>query len=149
MKKILLIAAIGLVLILAISLFAFPSPAETVSWEVPTENFMNQPYLYDDQVEVPVGALFTLLLGSNPTTGFQWSEHAIIASNSSSSARILKQVSHEYIAPDSEMPGAAGKEAWTFETVNKGSAIISMEYSRPWEGGEKAEWAYAVTVTVY
>ena len=147
MKKRLI--AIGLTVILAISMFGCTSPEPgNVTWEVPIENFMNEPHLTSDEVFVPVGDTFTLVLGSNPTTGFQWSENAIIASNSSSSDRILKQVSHEYIAPDSELAGAAGQEIWTFETVNKGSVIVSLEYSRPWEGGEKAEWTYEVTVTV-
>jgi len=87
-----------------------------------------------------------LTLGSNPTTGFQWSEEAQI-----SDAGILKQTSHEFVGPDSDPPpppGTPGQEVWTFEALKAGTGQISMEYSRPWEGGEKAEWTYTLTVTV-
>ena len=138
--------AIGLTIVLALSLMACStSEPGTVSWEVPIDNFMNQPH-HSDQIEVPVGDILTLTLGSNPTTGFQWSEEALI-----SDAGILKQTSHEFVGPDSDPPpppGTPGQEVWTFEALKAGTATVSLEYSRPWEGGEKGEWTYTLTVIV-
>ena len=97
----------------------------------------------DGEVEVAAGGSVTVMLESNPTTGFSWSEDAQI-----SDPAVLEQVSHEYVAPDSEMVGATGQEVWKFKALKEGKATVYMEYSRPWEGGEKAEWTYTLTVTV-
>ncbi len=136
---------VGLMVILALSLLAC-SPASTKVWvEVPIDDFMNQKHV-SGQVEVAMGDSFTVTLGSNPTTGFQWAEEAQI-----SDTGVLKQVDHEFISPESEPPpppGTPGQEVWTFEALKKGTTIVSMEYGRPWEGGEKAEWTYNLTVTV-
>ena len=138
--------AIGLIVVLALSLIACSTNEPgTVSWEVPIDNFMNKPD-HSDQIEVPVGDTLILKLGSNPTTGFEWSENADIDNGS-----MIKQVSHEFIGPDNDPPpppGTPGQEVWEFEALKKGTATISMTYDRPWEGGEKAEWTYEITVTV-
>jgi inhibitor of cysteine peptidase len=45
-------------------------------------------------------------------------------------------------------PGTAGQEVWTFKAFKTGKSTISIEYSRPWEGGEKAAWTFVLTVLV-
>ena len=45
-------------------------------------------------------------------------------------------------------PGTAGQEIWTFKALRPGTSTISMDYSRPWEGGEKGEWTFKLTVVV-
>jgi len=96
------------------------------------------------EVEIAVDGVLTVVLCSNPTTGFQWTESAQI-----SEENVLQQTDHEYVAPegeDNEPPasGAPGQEVWTFKALKKGTSEVSMEYSRPWEGGEKAEWTLVV-----
>ena len=144
MKTKLIIA--GLVVVLAMSLVACAtSEPGTVSWEVPIDDFMSEPQ-QSYQIEVPVGDVLTLTLGSNPTTGFAWSEEAQIDDTG-----ILKQTGHEFVGPDGDPPpppGTPGQEIWTFEALAKGQTNVYLEYSRPWEGGEKAEWTYTLTVTV-
>jgi len=96
------------------------------------------------QVEVAAGGSLEVTLESNATTGFQWSETAEISDQS-----VLKQTSHQFVTPENTgMVGAPGKEVWTFGALKKGSSTISMEYSRPWEGGEKAEQTFSLTVVV-
>ena len=140
------IITIGLTVILALSLLACSTPAPTkVQVEVPIDNFMQDKHL-TGQVEVTAGESFTVTLGSNPTTGFQWSEKAQI-----SDATVLKQVGHEFISPESEPPpppGTPGQEVWTFKALKTGTSTVSMEYSRPWEGGEKGEWTFNLAVAV-
>jgi len=133
---------IGLMIVLALSLFACSPASKEVSVEVSIDDLMNQKHI-SQQVEVPAGGSLTVVLGSNPSTGFQWTEEAQISDTS-----VLKQVSHEYVAPDSEMVGAAGQEKWTFDALKAGTTTVSLEYGRPWEGGEKGEWTYTLTVTV-
>ena len=95
------------------------------------------------QLEVGVGDTFTVSLASNPTTGFKWPDFGKIADET-----ILKQVGHEYEPPESDVPGAAGTELWTFQALKKGQTTIAMEYSQPWEGGIKAEWTFGFNVSV-
>ena len=151
--KIKLIIA-GLMVVMALSLLAC-SPAATeepvspapnkVSVAVTCDDFMNQKHI-SKQFEIQAGGLLTVTLCSNPTTGFQWSEEAQI-----SDLGVLKQIKHEFIGPESESPpppGTPGQEVWTFKAVKEGTSTVSMEYSRPWEGGEKGEWTFNLTVTV-
>ena len=134
---------IGIIATLALSMLACSAGSKEKSLEVSFDDLTSQKNI-TQQVEVPVGGSLKVTLGSNPTTGFQWSENA----TNFSAFIAIKQVSHEYVAPNSQQLGAAGKEVWTFEALKEGTTTISMEYSRPWEGGEKAEWTYKLTVTV-
>jgi len=94
--------------------------------------------------EIEIGDSITVTLCSNPTTGFRWSESAEISNQS-----VLEQISHGYTAPEDEnIVGGAGKETWTFRGIERGMASISIEYSRPWEGGEQGEWTFSITVKV-
>jgi predicted secreted protein len=98
------------------------------------------------ELEVEAGNLLMVTLCSNPTTGFEWSETANISDTS-----ILEQVSHEFIPPQSgqsSQTGAAGQEVWVFRALEEGTSTVYMEYSRPWQGGEKAVWTFELTVTV-
>lgn len=144
----------GLMVIMALSLLACsPEAAEEpvspapnkVSVAVTCDDFMNQKHI-SKQFEIQTGGSLTVTLCSNPTTGFQWTEEAQI-----SDTGVLKQVQHEFIGPESEPPpppGTPGQEVWTFEALKEGTSTVFLEYSRPWEGGEKGEWTYTLTVIV-
>jgi len=95
-----------------------------------------------------VGDSLTLILESNPSTGYQWNEQAAIIGASSIGAEV-EQTEHKYVAPDSKdnmLVGASGQEQWTFKALNKGMATVYLDYSRPWES--KAEKTFTLTVTV-
>jgi len=95
-------------------------------------------------VAAAAGDSFTVTLCSNATTGFKWSESAKI-----SDPAVVQQIGHEFVSPKAKgVVGAAGKEVWTFKALKKGTSTISLEYSRPWEGGEKGEWTFNLTVVV-
>ena len=100
----------------------------------------------DDQViEVAAGALVTVKLDSNATTGFRWElaepiDEGMLALTES------KYIPLEEVDEDEETVCAGGVEEWTFETLKPGDATISMAYSRPWEGGEKGVETFNVTV---
>ena len=96
------------------------------------------------EVSAAVGDSFTVTLCSNATTGFQWSESAQI-----SDPTVIQQTDHKFVSPEAEgLVGAPGKEVWTFKALKKGTSTVSLEYSRPWEGGEKGEWTFNLTVVV-
>ncbi len=140
MKIVFLVA----VMIAVLGLFACTTQTSSrnASVEVSIDDFTNVNTI-TKEVELASGGTLTVTLGSNKTTGFQWSEQAEIADPS-----ILEQTSHQYIAPQSSVEGAPGKEEWTFMALKSGLTTISMEYSRPWEGGEKEVWKFNLTVNV-
>ncbi len=97
------------------------------------------------QIELTVGDTLMVKLVSNPSTGFSWQLISI------SDQLVLQNTDQEFILAESEVtppPGTPGEEIWTFETIGAGVSTISMEYSRPWEGGEKAVETFTLTVTV-
>ncbi|MBA7525851.1 hypothetical protein ES705_18009 [subsurface metagenome] len=104
--------------------------------------FIEHPYV-SKEVELAADDSFTVILGSNRTTGFQWSESAQIDDQS-----VLEQLAHRFVPPEEDTPGAAGKEVWTFRALKEGSTEVSMEYSRPWEGGKEVEWTFRLIVIV-
>ncbi len=143
---------VGLMVVMVLSLLACspeateePAAPNKVHLQVTCDDFMHQKHI-SKQFEIQAGGLLTVALGSNPTTGFQWAEEAQI-----SDTGVLKQVGHKFIGPESEPPpppGTPGQEVWTFEALEKGTSTVSMEYGRPWEGGEKGEWTFNLTVVV-
>ena len=93
------------------------------------------------EFEVEVGDKIRMKLCSDPTTGFQWGYEMTVEN-------VLKEEDHDFEEPEGDIPGAAGKEIWTFEAVETGTTEVQMEYSQPSEGGVKSKWTYNVTVTV-
>lgn len=82
-------------------------------------------------------------LESNQTTGFKWLLAEI------SDQTVLGKVSNVYNAPEASAPvGAGGIERWTFKGLKKGTATLSMEYSQPWQGGEKVAEKFTLTIVV-
>jgi len=113
--------------------------------DVSCDDFYKQQHI-SKEVEVTVGDSCTVTLCSNPTTGFLWSESAQISDQT-----VLEQTDHKFVPPPERpepVEGEAGKEVWTFKALKKGTSTISLEYSRPWEGGEKGAWTFVLTVVV-
>ena len=109
--------------------------------ELTCEMFQEQPHITGDIV-LGVDGTLTVILCSNQTTGFKWSESPEI-----SDPTILRQEGHEWVPPEDEnIIGGAGKEIFTFKTLKKGVSTIHFEYSQPWEGGEKGEWTFDLEV---
>jgi inhibitor of cysteine peptidase len=93
------------------------------------------------QVELSVGQSLVVTLESNATTGYSWA----LVQNSDDS--VLSKTGNEYVAPQTTLVGAGGKEEWTFKALKKGTSTISMGYSRPWESTPPVE-TFDLTVVV-
>ena len=122
------------------------SPPSKVSVDASCDDFMKLQHI-SKEVKVAVDGSLTVTLCSNPSTGFQWESPKI------TDQTVLQQVDHKFEAPEytDNMPPAPGtpdKEVWTFKALKEGTSTISIEYSRPWEGGEKASWTFVLTVVV-
>ena len=97
------------------------------------------------EVTIDAGKILVLILESNPTTGFSWELSEPIDEN------LLALIETQYepgVIAGTGLTGAGGTEVWTFETLTVGETTITMEYSRPWDGGEKAVETFEVTVTI-
>jgi inhibitor of cysteine peptidase len=94
------------------------------------------------QVELSVGQTLVVTLASNVTTGYSWS----LTENSDET--VLSKTGNEYITPQTTLMGAGGTEKWTFQALKKGTSIISMEYSRPWETDTPPADTFNLTVVV-
>jgi inhibitor of cysteine peptidase len=93
------------------------------------------------QVELSVGQSLVVTLESNATTGYSWA----LVQNSDDS--VLSKIGNEYVAPQTTLVGAGGKEEWTFKALKQGTSTISMGYSRPWESTPPVE-TFDLTVVV-
>jgi len=80
--------------------------------------------------EVKPGKRFKITLESNRSTGYQWRLARPV------DQKVVKLVGSGYQSPQVKLPGAGGKEIWTFEAVGRGRTEIAMQYVRPWEKGE-------------
>ncbi len=121
--------------------------ATVTSVVVSCDEFMTDQHV-SEAVAVNAGDVFKVILCSNPTTGFQWAESATV-----DNITVVEQTGHSFVSPEvkGNKPSAAGtpgQEVWTFRALEEGVATLSMEYSQPWEGGEKAEWTFELAVTV-
>ncbi len=115
--------------------------AGQASVEVSCDDFATRNEI-ESEVGINAGETLQVSLCANPTTGFVW-EDAEIANPD-----ILQQVERRFVAPTGDRAGAPGSEVWTFKGLAKGTTSVSMGYSRPWEGGEKGQWRFNLTVTV-
>ena len=99
------------------------------------------------EVDLTNGGMVNVELCSNPSTGFQWGQPQV------TDPAIATQTDHDFVEADQvsgsePMVGASGKDVWTFKALDKGITTIAMEYGRPWEGGEKAQWTFNLTINV-
>jgi inhibitor of cysteine peptidase len=94
------------------------------------------------QVELSVGQSLVVTLDSNASTGYSWS----LSRNSDDS--VLNNTGNEYVAPQTALVGASGKEELTFKALKKGTSSISMVYSRSWETDTPPAKTFDLTVAV-
>jgi len=129
-------------LAVSLSLLSCFVTSREIGVEISCDQFNDSPHSMRNEFEAEVGDKITVKLCSNPTTGYQW-KYEIIGDI------VIKEEDHDFEeAEDEGLVGAAGKDVWTFEAIEKGTTEVRMEYSRSWEGGEQAEWTYTMTVTV-
>ena len=129
-------------LVASLSLLSCIVTSRAIGVEISCDEFDENPHNIRNEFQVEIGDKITVKLCSNPTTGFQWKYETV-------GDIVLQVEDHDFEEPEGEgVEGAAGKEVWTFEAVEKGTTEVRMEYSQPWEGGVKAEWTFTLAVTV-
>ena len=95
----------------------------------PTEN----PVYTDEKqpITVGVGQQFNIVVDSNPTTGFQWT--------AAFDGKLLAQMGKVYAPPAQAVPGAGGKDTFTFQGVAPGTTDLTLNYARSFESVPPAQ----------
>lgn len=137
------IIALCFMVILLAALGCGPAARAEVPVSVTCDQFSKQANIVQD-VSVKAGDRVIVTLCSNPTTGFQWSEKAQLGD-----PKVIEQKSYKFVAPASTgMVGVPGNCVWDFEAIGRGTSTVYVEYSRNWQGGEKAVQTFKLNVTV-
>jgi len=130
---------------------SFISPADKPEWNdfIPSYKIVTATVVDSsfsgNEIKMAIGDSVMVSLVSNPSTGFQWGLAEI------SDESVMEQVNQEFTLPEHDKPlppGTPGEEIWTFEAIGSGTSTLSMEYSRPWDGGEKAVETFVLTIIV-
>jgi len=122
-----------------------PPPLEIYEYSdvnIPIEAFQSQPHV-DVVMSTVLGVELTVILGSNPTTGYQWTEDAEISDES-----VVKQIHHVFLSPGPDVPGAPGEEVWVFKPLKRGTTTLLLECSRPWNEEDLDHWTVTITATI-
>lgn len=118
------------------------SEPKTTTIEISYDELQNQKQI-SRSVDLAVGDFLQISLGSNASTGFQWSEELLI-----SDPKVMAQTAHEAITAGEDRPGAPGKNVWVAQAMEAGDTTVSATYGRPWPGGEKDIWVFTANVSV-
>ena len=107
-----------------------------------TKNIYNNPNI---PIEVRVGEEFSIVLPSNPTTGYKWELATLLDDD------VLELQDTEYTSkcPKDGRVGCGGMEEWNFFAVSDGETTILLKYIRPWEKNVKPAETRVFKVTVY
>lgn len=90
---------------------------------------------------VKVNKEFTIVLSSNPTTGYSW--------NAKFDPSYIQLVSSSY-KPNkttSGIVGSGGVQIFKFKAVKPGKTEIVMQYKKSWENSPINEKTYKITIT--
>jgi predicted secreted protein len=77
-------------------------------------------------ITVHPGTAIVVVLASNPSTGYRWTLLP-------GSGRFVRLVSHRYVPPAKQLPGAGGRESWRFAARARGVVTLALGYLRPWQ----------------
>jgi inhibitor of cysteine peptidase len=92
-------------------------------------------------IQAPKGALLTVTLAENRTTGFSWRLEPYTQD-------VLALESNDYDPPASAAVGAGGTRRVCFRAVADGKAALCLRYRRSWEPPEKPAKEFSVEIIV-
>jgi predicted secreted protein len=93
------------------------------------------------EYSLPIGQTFTLVLNSNPTTGYEW----IL---SSWDKYIIALDSSDFRSSNVNMVGSGGQQYFKFKALQPGSTELNLNYARPWESVQpQQQYCLKIVVT--
>jgi predicted secreted protein len=93
---------------------------------------------YDKTIDVKVGDQFTITLGSQPSTGYEWELDFDLTT--------IRLDSKSFV-PDSNLTGSPGTDTYTFTALAVSKTKIEMIYKREWEDEIIDEYSVLVRIT--
>jgi inhibitor of cysteine peptidase len=109
---------------------------------MPPLNQSTLPVSTNATLSVKTNEQFYITLGSNPSTGYEWQTASV------SNPNVVRFVDSQYIPPESQLLGAAGKQVLTFNALQEGNATVMLQYVRPFERGVPPVSIYVAEVMV-
>ncbi|MFH1115009.1 MAG: protease inhibitor I42 family protein [Pseudomonadota bacterium] len=82
---------------------------------------------------------FTIVVESNPTTGYSWSADF--------DKSRLRLESSSYERPAEPIPGSGGKQVFVFVPIKEGKTEVVLQYRRSWEKVPVKKRTYKVLVS--
>jgi inhibitor of cysteine peptidase len=76
---------------------------------------------------------FTIVMKSNPTTGYSWRWV------NSGTVAVVDSIGESYVPDKPMLDGSGGKEVWKFRGVKTGRDTLIFEYCRPWDPQSTAD----------
>lgn len=90
-----------------------------------------------------VGNTLVVKLGSNYSTPYRWAPDTKIGDPA-----VIKQISHEFVPPNTDALGAPGTEVWTFAALKPGTTTITTAYTSFVSKDPTPACTYTANVTV-
>jgi len=139
----LLDTAILAVLLAACSLAGSPPEDTPMPQQIKIETNLQpgEPTQQVGEMDLSVGDTLELSFESNPTTGYQWE---VVELNPD----VLRPLGEEFVAPTSDLLGAAGVQVFRFEAVAPGKTPLKLVYHRAFEPDVPPEQTYEVNIIV-
>lgn len=119
MKPIMFVLSVCVVLFAACAPVSQNTPIPDAQTDLPPVSDSSQP------VSAKSGETFTIILDSNPSTGYHWDIIGEVDAN------IVEFVSQDYKGSEPVMPGSGGVEIWVFRAVGAGDTQITLGYYPP------------------
>lgn len=94
------------------------------------------------EITVARGTLLVVRLAANPSTGYSWQVGGDAA------PLALQSSEFEATKQDQRLPGSPEVQVLRFKTTAAGTAMLFLEYRRPWEKNAAPAKTFRVTVTV-
>jgi inhibitor of cysteine peptidase len=100
----------------------------------------NQNYINPaETINAGIGAIFTIQLKSNPTTGYDW-EYA----STNGAVQLLEKT---YEADNTGVIGSGGTDSFKFKVEGKGNTSLIFNYRRPWESTSIDQKVFSLVVS--
>jgi inhibitor of cysteine peptidase len=93
----------------------------------------------EENITINKGQKFTIILESNPTSGFRWLP--------TYDRSIINIISLDFQPSTSTRIGSTGKDIFTFKAITSGTTLLKMVYKRSWEEQFVAEKTFFIDIT--
>lgn len=93
-------------------------------------------------IQVTVGEIFSIVLDSNPTTGYGWQRQTKAGDG------VVAFTGSRFVPARTDLAGAGGREHMTFTATAPGTEQLTFHYLRPWEKNAEPARTAVFTVTV-